>query len=147
MVSLTTSPIDIQGILKEIASPESGGIDVFIGTTRNNSRGRRVQRLEYEAYGPMALKLMESIEREASERWPIHRIAIVHRIGKVDIGQASVVIAVSSVHRGEAFHACKYLIDRLKEIVPIWKREYFEDGTVEWSQQAHAQGTSVEIQQ
>jgi molybdopterin synthase catalytic subunit len=133
MVSLTLNPIDVKAVIDEVATPESGGIDVFIGTTRNHADGRGVLLLEYEAYEPMAMDLMEQIQREARRRWAVNRIAIVHRLGKVPAGEASVVIAVSSAHRKEAFEACRFLIDALKKEVPIWKREHFSDGTTEWS--------------
>lgn len=134
MREITSSAIDIARVIESVVTPESGGIDIFVGTTRDHSRGRRVLALDYEAYQPMALKIMERIEQEARDRWPLHKIGIVHRVGRVEIGEASVVIAVSSAHRNDAFEACRYVIDRLKQIVPIWKREFFADGTVEWSQ-------------
>ena len=137
MNKIVSHPIDIQEVIKSVASDASGAIDVFIGTTRDHSKGRQVTGLEYEAYVPMATKSMDDIEQETRQRWNLHEINIVHRIGKVAIGEPSVVIAVSSAHRDEAFRACRHLIDRLKEVVPIWKREYFADGTVEWSQQSH----------
>ncbi|MEX2117742.1 MAG: molybdenum cofactor biosynthesis protein MoaE [Bacteroidota bacterium] len=138
MVSLTFDPINIQAILTNVTTPESGGIDIFIGTTRNHSGGRNVTLLEYEAYEPMAVRLMEQIEISAREKWPLQKVALVHRLGRVPVGEASVVVAVSSAHRKEAFEACRFLIDTLKKEVPIWKREYFADGTVEWSGQ-HSQ--------
>lgn len=133
MTALTLNPIDIGAVVSGLTSPESGGIDVFIGTTRNQSRGREVLLLEYEAFEPMALEVMENLERRARERWPLHKIAIVHRLGRVPVGEASVVIGVSAGHRKEAFEACRFLIDVLKQDVPIWKREHFADGTMEWS--------------
>ncbi|GJQ19908.1 MAG: hypothetical protein HBSIN02_02630 [Bacteroidia bacterium] len=133
MTALTLNPIDIGAVVSGLTSPESGGIDVFIGTTRNQSRGREVLLLEYEAFEPMALEVMENLERRAMERWPLHKIAIVHRLGRVPVGEASVVIGVSAGHRKEAFEACRFLIDVLKQDVPIWKREHFADGTMEWS--------------
>lgn len=133
MKLITKSIIDVSSIIEAVKTDESGGIDVFIGTTRSHSGGKNVQALEYEAYEPMALRMMDEIEREARSKWNLHKVAMVHRIGRVGIGEASVVIAVSSVHRKEAFEACRYLIDRLKTVVPIWKREYFSDGTIEWS--------------
>ncbi len=142
MVQITTSPINIELVIDSVRTPESGGIDTFIGTTRNHSKGRVVSALEYEAYEPMALQVMERIVEEAQSRWPVQKIAVIHRIGRVEVGQASVVIAVSSVHRKEAFEACRFLIDRLKEDVPIWKREYFTDGSIEWSGQPHEQAAS-----
>ena len=95
--------------------------------------------LEYEAYVPMALKEMEKIEADAKAQWPIKKIAMVHRIGRVDIGEASIVIAVSSAHRNEAFLACRYAIDTLKKTVPIWKKEFFHDGEV-WVENAESTG-------
>lgn len=133
MQEITSSAIEIQKVIGSVLTPESGGINVFMGTTRNHSHGRRVLALEYEAYAPMAIKMMERIEQEARGRWSLQKIAIVHRLGRVEIGEVSVLIAVSSSHRLEAFEACRYLIDRLKEIVPIWKREFYADGTVEWT--------------
>ncbi len=137
MNSILSTPINTQEVIDSVGSNAAGAIDVFIGTTRDHSKGRGVTGLEYEAYIPMALKSMSELEQEAKERWNLHEINIVHRIGRVPIGEPSVVIAVSSAHRDEAFKACRYLIDRLKEVVPIWKREYFSDGTVEWSLQSH----------
>ena len=142
MVQITTSPINIQLAVDSVRTPESGGIDTFIGTTRNYSKGRAVSALEYEAYEPMALKVMERIVEEARRRWPVHGVAVVHRVGRVEVGEASIVIAVSSAHRKEAFEACRFLIDKLKQDVPIWKREYFADGSVEWSGHPHEQITS-----
>lgn len=130
MISIIDKPIDIQSVLASVQDPSAGGIDVFIGTTRDRSRQKKVICLEYEAYIPMATEWMERIAREASTRWDIIKISIVHRIGTVNIGEASVVIAVSAVHRSEAFEACRFLIDSLKREVPIWKKEYFEDGEV-----------------
>ncbi len=133
MIVLTLNPIDIKATLEYVSTEESGGINLFIGTTRNESRGRRVVSLEYEAYEPMAFGLLEQLVGAAKRRWPLKRVAVVHRLGKVAVGEASVVVAVSGAHREEAFAACRFLIDTLKKEVPIWKREYFEDGTVEWS--------------
>lgn len=133
MVEITHSTIDVQRILGIVTNPESGAIDVFIGTTRNNSEGRGVLSLLYEAYEPMALKVMAQLEDEARSRWHVHRIAVVHRLGVIDPAEASVVVAVSSAHRKEAFEACRFLIDRVKQDVPIWKKERYVDGTEEWS--------------
>jgi molybdopterin synthase catalytic subunit len=142
MIYLSEESIDVESLVGPVMTPESGAVDVFVGITRNHSKGRRVTLLEYEAYEPMALKMMEHISRQASARWNIHRIAIAHRLGKVPVGEASVVIAVSSAHRAEAFEACRFLIDELKRVVPIWKREYFEDGDVEWSLSEHERPTT-----
>ena len=139
MVLLTHSRIDIQKVIDSVTAPESGGIDVFIGTTRNRSDGRSVASLSYEAYEPMALRKMAALEEEAGARWPLKRVAVVHRLGDVGIGEASVVVAVSAAHRSEAFEACRFLIDRLKQEVPIWKNEHFSDGSSAW-------GPSVQVE-
>ncbi len=139
MNSIISDPIDVLSVVNSVKTDDAGGIDIFIGTTRNHSGGRAVTRLEYEAYVPMAIRCMDDIEREATTRWNLRKVSIVHRVGGVGIGEASVVIAVSAAHRDEAFQACRFLIDRLKEVVPIWKREFFADGTVEWSRQRHEQ--------
>ncbi len=130
MIRIVHRPIDLQEVLRSVQTPEAGAIDIFIGTTRNHSAGKQVLSLEYEAYEPMALKLMEAIAREAHARWSTHQIAIVHRVGRVEVGEASVVIAVSASHRKEAFEACRYAIDALKKDVPIWKKEVFAEGEV-----------------
>ncbi len=128
MINIVTEKINIDEVFQSVEDPTAGGIDVFIGTTRNNSNGKQVLSLAYEAYTPMALKMMHDLAREAHQRWHTTKISIVHRIGSVDIGEASVVIAVSSAHRKEAFEACRYLIDTLKKNVPIWKKEIVADG-------------------
>jgi molybdopterin synthase catalytic subunit len=128
MIAIVNGAIDVDGVRQSVLSPSAGGIDIFIGTTRNHSDGRKVLSLEYEAYEPMAIEVLKQIERSAREKWPIENIAIVHRVGKVEIGEASVVIAVSAVHRREAFEACRWAIDTLKKDAPIWKKEQFDDG-------------------
>ena len=130
MIEIVTTAIDVAKVLGSVQSPSAGGIDLFIGTTRNYSNGRSVLALEYEAYQPMALGIMKTIAGDARTKWAIEQISMVHRIGRVEIGDASVVIAVSAVHRGEAFAACRYAIDTLKRDVPIWKKEFFADGEV-----------------
>jgi len=130
MLKIVRTPIDLDEVLRSVKSPEAGAIDIFIGTTRNHSNGKEVLSLEYEVYEPMALKLMEAIVAEAHRRWTINRIAIVHRVGKVEIGEASVIVGVSAPHRREAFEACRYAIDALKKDVPIWKKEFFADGEI-----------------
>ncbi len=144
MVQITQSRIDVQKIIESVLTPESGGIDVFLGTTRNHSGNRLVVSLSYEAYEPMALKVMTRLEEEARGRWPLNEVAMVHRLGAVGLREASVVIAVSSAHRREAFEACRFLIDRLKSDVPIWKSEHFADGTVERSGASNEQRRGVE---
>ena len=131
MNEITNKKIDVAALLESVLVPEAGGIDIFLGTTRNHSRGKKVMRLEYEAYTPMALKIIGHIENEIRARWNIHKISIVHRIGVVPLEEASVGIAVSASHRSEAFEACRYAIDQLKKSAPIWKKEIFENGA-EW---------------
>jgi molybdopterin synthase catalytic subunit len=111
-------------------SPESGGIDVFIGTVRHATKSKSVIRLEFEAYEPMALTEMEKIVKQAFEKWPVQKALIHHRTGVLNVGEVPVIIAVSAAHRAAAFDACRYIIDTLKETVPIWKKEIFEDGEV-----------------
>jgi molybdopterin synthase catalytic subunit len=111
-------------------SPQSGGIDIFIGTVRDTTKGKIVLRLEFEAYEPMALKEMEKIAEQAFEKWQVQKLLIHHRTGPLEVGEIPVVIAVSCAHRDAAFEACRYVIDTLKQTVPIWKKEIFEDGEV-----------------
>jgi molybdopterin synthase catalytic subunit len=129
-VIITRDRIAVAEVERAVADPAAGAIVTFAGTTRRENAGRAVIRLEYEAYESMALSEMRKIANQAGERWKIVRIAIRHRVGRVDIGETSVAIAVSAAHRAEAFEACRFAIDRLKEIVPIWKKEYFEGGEV-----------------
>jgi molybdopterin synthase catalytic subunit len=111
-------------------SPESGGIDVFIGTVRNTTKGKKVIKLEFEAYEPMAIAEMEKIAKQAFEQWPVQKVLIHHRTGVLEVGEVPVVIAVSAAHRAAAFDACRFIIDTLKQTVPIWKKEIFEDGEI-----------------
>jgi molybdopterin converting factor subunit 1 len=123
-------PIDIGSLRARLLEGDSGAVVIFDGVARNNTKGRRTLHLEYEGYEQMALRTMEQIGREVHEHWPINRIGMVHRLGRIDIKESSVVIIVTSAHRKIAFEACHYAIDRLKKIVPIWKKEFFEDGAV-----------------
>ena len=118
-------------------SGTDGAIATFVGVVRNHNAGRRVQYLEYEAYEKLALRTFERIAAEVETRWPGIRLALHHRIGRIEIGGASVVIAAASAHRGQAFAACRYTIERIKQIAPIWKREFFEGGDV-WIEGATA---------
>jgi molybdopterin synthase catalytic subunit len=111
-------------------SPQSGGIDVFIGTVRDVTKGKAVIRLEFEAYEPMALKEMNKIVEQAVAQWPVQKLLIHHRTGVLQVGEVPVIIAVSCAHRDAAFEACRFVIDTLKQTVPIWKKEIFEDGEV-----------------
>ncbi len=127
---IVRNPICLEALVEQLRQPEDGAIVVFDGIVRNNTRGRRTLYLEYEAYEPMALKKMKEIAESVKQKWNINRIGIVHRLGRLEIGEASVVIAITSAHRGIAFEACRFTIDTLKKIVPIWKKEFFEDGEV-----------------
>ncbi|HEX5735625.1 MAG TPA: molybdenum cofactor biosynthesis protein MoaE [Blastocatellia bacterium] len=127
---ITREPIDIAGLRARVLEGASGAVVIFDGVARNNTKGRATLFLEYEGYTEMALRTLRQIGSEARERWPINHIGIIHRLGRVEITESSVVIAVASAHRRVAFEACHFAIDRLKKIVPIWKKEYFEDGAV-----------------
>lgn len=127
---ITAEPIDANAVGASVNVPAAGAIVTFLGITRDQNAGRRVTRLEYEAYPEMAVAEMRKIGDEARRRWEIEGIAMVHRVGVVPVGEASVVIAVAAAHRGPAFVACHFAIDRLKEIVPIWKKEHFEGGEI-----------------
>jgi molybdopterin converting factor subunit 1 len=129
-IKIVHDRIEVAALEDSVADPAAGAICTFVGTTRENNAGRQVLRLEYEAYETMALAEMRRLAEEAGRRWSIVRIAIAHRIGIVEIGETSVAIAVSAAHRAEAFEACRFAIDTLKEIVPIWKKEHFEGGEV-----------------
>ena len=122
------APLQVHEAIDLVQSEACGAIDVFIGTVRNRTAGKSVERLFFEAYERMALKEMEKIAAQAAARWPVEKIAIFHRSGWVEIGEIAVIIAVAAPHRQAAFEACQYAIDTLKETVPIWKKEVFEDG-------------------
>jgi molybdopterin synthase catalytic subunit len=128
VISLVRSPIDLAAL--QAVTPADGGLCLFVGIVRNENGGRAVRHLEYEAFEEMALPLMQDIAQEARRRWPVTDVQIVHRLGRLEIGEASVAVAVASPHRGEAFEACRYAIDTLKATVPIWKKEFYEDGAV-----------------
>ena len=130
MIELTEKPIKIQQVIDAVKDENAGGIDVFVGTVRANTLGRKVVALEFEAYEPMAISELNKIIKQAKERWPVLKIVISHAVGKKQIGDLAVVIAVSAAHRDAAFKACRFVIDTLKETVPIWKKEVFEDGEV-----------------
>jgi molybdopterin synthase catalytic subunit len=129
-IKISNQPLDIQHCIDWVMSPESGGIDVFIGAVRNATKGKTVLRLEFEAYEKMALAEMNKIAAQATEKWPVQKLAVHHRTGSLAVGEVAVVIAVSAAHRAAAFEACRYVIDTLKQTVPIWKKEVFEDGEV-----------------
>ena len=127
MVELTHAPIEIASLLAP--APSDGAVAIFVGTVRNHNQGRKVTHLEYEAFEEMALPLLAEIEQETRSRWPITEVRVVHRLGTLQIGDASVVVVATSPHRAEAFAACRHIIDALKARVPIWKKEHYVDGT------------------
>ena len=130
MFRITHQPIDLEELVRWVSDAEAGAIVPFIGTTRNYNEGRRVIALDYEAYPEMAEKELARIGAEAKQKWPICKMAIVHRLGPVQIGEASVIIVVSSAHRDAAFAASRLAIEEIKKTVPIWKKEVFEGGEV-----------------
>lgn len=132
MVDITSNPIDTDALLRGVASTSAGAIVMFLGTTREVTDGRRTASLDYECYADMARDKLAELEAEARRRWPLAGCAIVHRVGHVPIGEASVAVAVSTPHRDAAFAAAQWLIDTLKEVVPIWKKENWADGGSEW---------------
>ena len=132
-ICLVREPIDLASLLSTAAG--DGAVCLFVGVVRNQNRGRTVLHLEYEAYEDMALPLMIEIAAEARRRWPVTAVRLVHRLGRLEIGDASVAVAVASPHRAEAFAAGRYLIDTLKATVPIWKKEYYADGSA-WLEEA-----------
>ena len=130
---LTEEVIDTAGLLRRVKAPADGAVVTFEGIVRDHTGERRTRYLEYEAYQPMALKKMREVGAEIHKRFEVDRVAIVHRLRRLEIGETSVAIVVASGHRGPAFEACRYAIDRLKKIVPIWKKEFFADGAV-WAE-------------
>lgn len=132
MVALTNEPIDVSAVLHRVQSPLAGAVVLFLGTTREITGERRTESLDYECYPEMAARKLEELEVEARRRWQLIECAVVHRLGHLEIGEPSVAVAVSSAHRQAAFEAGKWLIDTLKQTVPIWKKENWADGTTEW---------------
>jgi len=149
LLAIGLDPLDpgrMAAAIEEAGGVETGtdgAVVTFVGLVRNHNLGRRVLYLEYEAYGPLALKAFERIRSEIAARWPDTRLALHHRVGRLDIGEASIAIAARSPHRGNAYAACRYAIERVKQIAPIWKREFFEGGDV-WIEGATADPEAVE---
>jgi molybdopterin synthase catalytic subunit len=142
LLAIGTAPLALDALIAAVtargdATGSDGAVATFVGLVRNHNVGRRVQYLEYEAFEPLALRSFERIAAEIASRWPDVRLALHHRIGRIDIGEASVAIAAASPHRGHAFSACRWAIERVKQIAPIWKREFFDGGDV-WIEGATA---------
>lgn len=136
MFRLTHDPIDYHALTESVRHPHCGAVALFLGTVRDLTGSQVTVFLEYEAYAPMAEKKLAEIEAEARRRWPVQELAIAHRLGRLEVGEVSVAVATSCPHRGDAFDACRYVIDTLKELVPIWKKENAPDGTGEWVHQS-----------
>jgi molybdopterin synthase catalytic subunit len=132
MIELTSNPIDVAAAVQAVRAPEAGAVVVFLGTARAMTGQRRTRSLDYEAYPEMARAKLTELDQQARKRWPLVECVVVHRLGHLELGEVCVAIAVSSAHREPAFEAGKWLIDRIKQIVPIWKRENWADGTSEW---------------
>ncbi len=132
MFKITSDEIELGDVIRAVETGDAGAIAHFLGIVRNNTEGREVSYLEYEAYPPMAEKKMAEIAQEIHEKWGLDRVAMIHRVGRLEIGEVSVAVAVASPHRKDAFEACHYAMNRLKQIVPIWKREVWVDGEEEW---------------
>jgi len=132
MVELTQTGIDTAVVLARVSTPAAGAVVLFLGTTREWTHGRQTASLDYECYPAMALAKLTELETAARQQWPIVECYVIHRLGHVPLGEASVAVAVSTPHRHDAFAAGEWLIDRLKEVVPIWKKENWTDGTCEW---------------
>lgn len=130
MFEVSREPLDLQRLINFVRKDESGAVALFYGVVRNHNQGRRVRYLEYDAYPGMAVKKMREVAEEVRARWPITELGMMHRMGRVEVGEAALVVAVSSPHRREAFEACQYAVDRVKEIVPVWKKEVGEGGEV-----------------
>lgn len=132
MIEITDEPLEIQAILASVASPSCGATVLFLGTTRQFTDAKETAQLSYTAYTEMAIRQMEHLESQARGRWPLQECTLVHRVGEVPIGDASVAVAVSCPHRREAFEAANWLIDTLKQVVPVWKKEHWQGGNSDW---------------
>ena len=144
--AITESVLDVAAMARLVEGPGHGAVATFLGLVRDHNQGRRVTHLVYEAYEPLAVKALDRIVREATERWPSVALAVHHRTGRLAIGEASVAIAAASPHRADAFSACRYAIERIKQIVPIWKHEYFEGGDT-WIEGATADPDDAEARE
>ena len=132
MISLTTETIDYMALTESVRDPHCGAVTLFLGTVRDLTGDVVTTHLDYEAYAPMAEKQLAGVEAEVRQQWPVGGVAIVHRLGRLHVNEISVAIAVSCPHRQQAFEAGKFLIDEFKNVVPIWKKENWSDGTTEW---------------
>jgi molybdopterin synthase catalytic subunit len=140
MIRLTREPIDHAALTEQVRSPHCGAVVTFLRTVRDLTGDKVTVALDYEAYPGMAEKKLAEIEADVRGRWPAGDVALVHRLGRMDVGEVSVAVAVSCPHRADAFAACRHAIDRLKELVPIWKQEHWADGSTEWVHPARDEG-------
>lgn len=132
MIELRHDPIDVAGLLQGVRSPAAGAVVLFLGTVREMTDGRQVRWLEYEAYADMARQTLLELENEARHRWPLVHCAIVHRLGRIEVGETALAIAASAAHRQPAFEAAQWLLERIKQVLPVWKKECWTDGTSQW---------------
>jgi molybdopterin synthase catalytic subunit len=148
LIAVTAAPLDLQALTQAVAQDDTGdgAVVSFAGLVRNKNQGRAVSFLEYEAYEPLAMRALQRIVDEAREAWPSARLGVHHRTGRLELGEASIVIVAASPHRAAAFAACRYMIERVKQIVPIWKHEHFEGGDV-WLEGATADPTDDKARQ
>ena len=130
LFEITAQPVSVEQVSRRVISPAVGSVVTFTGVVRGNNLGRQVRSLEYEAYAEMAEPILAQIGQEIRDRWPVEQVSIVHRVGRLQIGEVSVVIAIASAHRQGAFEAGRYAIDRIKQIAPVWKKEYLDGGEV-----------------
>ena len=142
-VSIIRDPIDIEALCRRAQHPQAGAVLIFCGNIRNHSEGRTVTMLEYEAHESMALRQMKAVLEAAKQRWPLHYVEVIHRLGKMSIKETSIAIAVSTSHRSDGYEASRYIIDTIKRSIPIWKKEHFTSGESAWSEGCEA-GSVIE---
>jgi molybdopterin synthase catalytic subunit len=131
-LEVTEDNLDVEAAYRFTLNPEAGAVDLFVGTVRNRFEKRPVASMEYHGYAEMAERVLQEIVHRATERWPIRKVAVLHRLGHLQLTEASVVIAVSAPHRAEAFESCRFILEELKKDLPVWKKEHFSDGTKSW---------------
>ena len=148
LLAITSTPLNLEALIADVARSGSGdgAIAAFTGLVRDRNQGRTVHFLEYEAYEPLAVRALDTIREEVSATWPDVRLGVHHRVGRLNVGEASIIIVAASPHRGEAFAACRYTIERVKQIAPIWKHEHFDGGEV-WLEGATADPNDQEAKQ
>ena len=137
-VSITREPIDLTALRQRALHPQAGAVLIFCGDIRNHSDNQSVDKLEYESHESMALNQMNQVAEKASQKWPIHYVEIIHRLGIMEVMECSIAIAVSTSHRADAYEASRFIIDTVKRSVPIWKKEFFSDGKASWSEGCEA---------